>query len=835
MADFSGKLLELRRILKLHANWLLYATIGESALTESELAALRTYGKLPMYAPLDLISKSYFSGRMRATKKTSEFKDATKIESAILTPAEESALEGAKHKSILRLENVANAALGSPTGAKAWSKAAKTEFQIAKIQGIANTIANKSDLYGASAGPDSDVSVIPAKNCCEDCRFNYVGPDGNPRVFKLADLMNAGSNADAGTIHTRTGGLHAKWKTTLPPLHPSCGCLLMYVPPGHGWVGGKLSLLNKSLFLEHISKANGSRMEATVKPTGAPSLNEEPGAASLPGAAAPGNVAGPGRPPGLPPKPGSGSGGPGGGPVFQACPWQKCPIGHHKPGSAVYMEHAQYAKSAGEMTPAAEEQEQKALSAASSKFDAQPHPRQVIADSLKNGKIGAAKKLGEEEGAGISTSYKVSLVGGGNACAKPPMKFSDLMYHGMAFADGGPSIPKNSAHKNEASASDFSTMLGMEHVPVTTVRQHDGGDGIDHKGPLSMQQWQDDYRALPSHAPSYNALLDAVPEAHREAMHQKLSEIACMDIAMNNNDRHTGNLVFSKDMTDVKAIDNSLSFAAGMAGHKNMLHSRMTQAGKPLKMPDHMLERVKNQSLDSTVRSLPNLEPWQAAQAHVRMKYLAHLQETHGHIPIEVTRYATVTAAAEGMSHDLIRDQYGSAYRVPKSAGWANGHDERLDEANAAHDRWEMPDQLYARFAKAYVDGKVGSGSASDRSTLRMFRPAFPTGSGHAAKGAGFEHGSFAADQHQEYWKSIPEWDGGMSSWPKDGAEASPTRVAPEMPKTEKPVDVTPDPGTVKQRKVKPKVSTFENAPTERASVEKSLYLARPKSKFSLT
>ncbi|NJL53709.1 hypothetical protein HC928_00290 [bacterium] len=73
----SKKLQELRRLVRLHANWLVYATLGESALSKEEIQELRDYGKLPMDKTLDLADKAFALGRLKALLKKSEYKDVS--------------------------------------------------------------------------------------------------------------------------------------------------------------------------------------------------------------------------------------------------------------------------------------------------------------------------------------------------------------------------------------------------------------------------------------------------------------------------------------------------------------------------------------------------------------------------------------------------------------------------------------------------------------------------------------------------------------------------------------------------------------------------------------
>ena len=353
---FSQKMKELRRIAKLHANWLVYATLGESAITKEDLEELKRYGKLPVEASLNLVDRSYLLGRLKALLKRSEyrqvsFEDAVeKASSMKLSPLEELVVEQARLKAGAYLRTVAadinngiydalSASIGQAvteatvkgtvadevalaliykktaqelassiaaklqtSDKKRWIATAKTELHRAKVAGHAQAIINKIDIYQHSDGPDSEVSVVPSDRCCDDCRMLYLDSSGNPKVFRLSALISAGSNADPGVSHSKTKGVHTHWKATLPPLHPNCGCQLLYIPPGYGWKAGKLDILNKALFEISLAKArpgvSSTEMSATVAPKGPVGAKKEPGMPSVAGVAAPGNVPGPGRPPG---------------------------------------------------------------------------------------------------------------------------------------------------------------------------------------------------------------------------------------------------------------------------------------------------------------------------------------------------------------------------------------------------------------------------------------------------------------------------------------------------------------------------------------------------------
>jgi len=881
--SFSHKMQELKRVVKLHANWLIYATLGESALTKLEVEELKNYGKLPMDESLDLTDTSFFLGRMRAIMKRTEYtkvnyQEAVAKKDGKTSAVENLAIEQARLRAVLSLKTVADTianktyaslaqALGKAvsdaitnkvdasnltaaykkaaqeltsdlanklqsSNKKNWKAAAQTELHAAKISGTAQTIANKIDIYENSDGPDSYVAVIPAKTCCKDCEDHYLDDDGNPRIFKLSELMSAGSNTDPGTDHTKRQGKHLNWKTTLPPLHPNCGCQLIYIPPGYGWDNGKLTLLNKSLFLDSLHKARSGvqgGIASTVKPKGPPSAAKEPGHPSVPGAAAPGNVAGPGRPPGVGNKPPGGSGGP----QYSPCPFgggSEC-IKHggngatmHKPNGSIMKRHQEaMARGAKPVTPEAQEAQRKQQEAAAQKYNVTPHPRDEILTHLSEGDISSAKALGQDEGKGVIDSYKVTIAGNGSGCMKPPMQFRPEVYEGLFPADGGPSLPKDSTHKSEAAAYQVSLSLGLDHVPPTVIRVHDGSQDVKHIGPTSIQHWQENYKPLMITHPDASDL-SFIPKEHKEKIVNKLSEIACLDIVNNNNDRHMNNLVFSEDLSDVKAIDNGFAFAAGMAGHKNAIHRQLHREFGGLKVPDHLMTRFKNQSLDQTMRACEGLTDWQKVQTHLRMKYLAYIQEQHGYIPIEITRYAAVHAQSnnEGsIKHEDIFKVGGTPYRAPPSFGWEADDEKRVEQIKKAVDNWEMPDQLFARFVKSYTNGELGDIHPEEQALLQKMKPAFKTGTGHELENGG------VADKHKEahdkYWDSIPSWQP-MSHWPKNDEQAKPLRTPPKIPENvTTPTPIAQEPGTSKQRPSKKKQMLELGTSKQRPSKKKQM------------
>jgi hypothetical protein len=863
---FSQKMKELRHVAKLHANWLIYATLGESAVTKEELDELIKYKKLPMGSSLDLVDKSYLLGRLKAILKASEYKQVSyeeateKTESMKLSSLEELVVEQVKLKAGTYLKNlsteinngvydslsqaigkaVSEAAVSNAvadevalaviykktaqqlasdlaarlqTGAKKnWTAVAKTELQRAKVAGHAQAIINKIDIYANSDGVNSDVSIIPAKECCSDCRDHYLDAKGNPKVFKLADLLSAGSNADDGVSHTKRNGKHTNWKTTLPPLHPNCGCQLFYIPPGYGWKSGKMELLNKSLFEESIlrkarSGVRSAEMSATITPKGPPKPPEPAGGTSGGGTG--------GRPPaggGMAAPAGAGGGGNNN--KYSPCPFgggEECSkhggdgAENHEIGGEIFQAHmAAIAQGAKSTNPEAQKEQKDQAEAASAAYDAVPHPVAVIADYLESGKIASAKQLGRDDDEKITSlhvSFFVNFQGKGSGCMKPPPAFPPLVADGYGYADGLSNAPKGAGHLSEKAAYHVATWLGLDdHVPVTVVREHNGTDGISYEGEMSVQHWQDDSTTLPGldkkGINSYKDIIDAAPPEHKERLKKKFRELACLDFIINNNDRHIENIVVKQDLSDIRGIDHGLSFGSGLEGHKNGLQNSMHRAGENLTVPDHLFARLKAQSFDQTKRQLEGvgLQDWQVANVHLRMKYLVHLQEQHGEIPIEATRYATCRVTSE---EDFMEDQMSETtnrYVFPdKMLGWQselvmNPERERVtkgkytdeslkarkEEIDKTEANWEMPNQLFAKFAKEYISGGLNSDLTKDeKDEMYNSRVLIPTGTGIRNGGS--------IEARTAYWNSIPSWKP-MNGWGKAEARIAPVRVAPEVP-----------------------------------------------------
>lgn len=168
------------------------------------------------------------------------------------------ALNAARRESIEKLRSD----LGWSTGdwARDMKRIAVTEIMYSTQQGQADYLRKKY-------GEDVYVSRIPNPGACKHCIRLHIGPDGQPRVFKLSTLEEHGSNV---------GRKQNDWQAVVGPVHPNCVCNMISVPKGWGFneegdliPGGKLgeiyqepeelerALIEENLFYKSLkAKAN---------------------------------------------------------------------------------------------------------------------------------------------------------------------------------------------------------------------------------------------------------------------------------------------------------------------------------------------------------------------------------------------------------------------------------------------------------------------------------------------------------------------------------------------------------------------------------------------------
>ena len=98
-----------------------------------------------------------------------------------------------------------------------WSRVAVTEMNNAFQEGKLATIQK------ANKGRDPLVFKRVRGDACEECKEAYLTKGGIPRVFKLSELLAAGSNI---------GKARHERRATVGSLHPWCQCELQELPPG---------------------------------------------------------------------------------------------------------------------------------------------------------------------------------------------------------------------------------------------------------------------------------------------------------------------------------------------------------------------------------------------------------------------------------------------------------------------------------------------------------------------------------------------------------------------------------------------------------------------------
>jgi len=794
MRKIGERLRELRDVVRLHTNWFAVALLGKDAVSAEELQELVVYGKLPLDEALDLAKKSYILGRLQATLKSSDYKKlsyeevADAAELAHLTALEEYAVEQAKlHAAeglkglsdevaagvFNRLKDAVNSTVSESSvrsiiqdhtaialtekqpyqqlastlakelktaSGRNWQRVAATEMHRAKQIGTVQAIVNKLGPYKHSDGPDSMVRIIPNLDTCEDCSGHYL-ENGEPRVFRLSEILQAGSNADTGVKHTREGGRHAHWKTTLPPLHPGCGCRIEYSP-------GSLSKAVGDAPISAASKGSGSAPSVKV--------DAAPTPASIPGVAAPGNVAGPGRPSGTEKTQVAGTGktmpASSVSPEGQPEEMVDCPFGGgasckkhggngyktHKADGAIMAAHQEALDNGA--TPddpeAAQELVSKDRAAADAYSKYPPNDQQVLKDivEIRDTKEG----ISEEDMAeavkkgitGVSDSFKVRIKDNGHAAMKPGTVYDDKESGVLAGGDLG-QCPVGEFHNHEASAFDYSLLLGSAgSVPVATTRSHEGK-------PVSMAAWAEGFNPLGSqlHASgarlaargnNYKALLDSAPEGNRDALKQKVDEIICLSTASNGGDDHSDNWVVNSNFSDVRKIDNGASFGNSMFGSKNsmLMAAAKNSADGMFQMPDHVVSRMSTMSLGDMQKGLPKLQDWQVGQQFMRQQYMLHLQEANGGLDPE---YFLGTWANPRGNSAMLRPTKAASAPVE---GWGKNQGEATQKFYGRKQARQLPHQMFDSFCKQWMQDAAGDEkhphheAAKELNDLGIFMPA---------------------------------------------------------------------------------------------------------------
>lgn len=698
---------ELVKTIKQHIDWALFALLGPQVITDDDLKALKDRGLLPTDVSASLIENAFILGILQGVLTRGEWLSLTYeqlLEEAVRThtPIEMMAIQQVELTAAQHLKqlftDIADGAFAKLSETQEtivteatiqgiikektrlallsrqsyqqlaaelahtletdwrrdWRRVAETELQSAKVKGHAHAIANKVDIYSESDGPDSRVSVVPAPDACEDCRHHYLDSGGNPKIFKLSELMGAGSNADPDVSHKRGEGRHIHWKTTLPPLHPRCGCNLVFVPDGFHWSKGKLRSVHA------LDKGIGSPV---VTPKGPPKPPSTPKVPSLPGMAAPDNTPGPGRPSegGLKVQGGGGGSkiqyeywsGPGQPPAeggweqTERGAWRR-PLGSGGgPGQQEDPPQTPHAPLTTHVDPAVQRQ-------TATTWGKSGKSIAETMDHMKHGDFGVVDPLNHTDDLGrkqnLNSTFKVAIAGNGNALWKPEEVHTEDVRAGV--------VPPGTQQYREVAAHSLDSTLELGLVPPTAHRSYAGATG-------SLQAWAEDAKPwvlaiTPADTLYGGGLADVGGDTVSEGgarmseikrnwnvtaemikknpeLQEELSKLVVFDIVTNNTDRHLNNLMVTESdegKPKIVAIDNGLAFGNGMNGYRSRIHAQMHAAGYHVKIPEKLATRLDNMTLGDFKRSLleHNVEPWAATQSFLRAKYALHLQKTEGHL-----------------------------------------------------------------------------------------------------------------------------------------------------------------------------------------------------------
>ena len=272
----------LAEIVRQHAAWFIWRTLGSQAVTQGDVDRLKASGLLPMDVNVDSIKYAWVLGKLESILKENKWKNlpwdelVAEAEGRRLSPVEKLQLEAASLTAFTKFRGLAEdinsdlyERLAQATGkvvseaqvrgtikdivqtgvemnetylgvakqlvdslmepGRNWTRVAATELHAAQQRGYAAALYNREGIYEDAEGPDSEVFIRLDPHACEDCKRLYMDPStGHPKVFVLKDLV-----ANEGTNYQRPWRVNAR--PCVPPLHPHCYCRLSYKPPGWGW------------------------------------------------------------------------------------------------------------------------------------------------------------------------------------------------------------------------------------------------------------------------------------------------------------------------------------------------------------------------------------------------------------------------------------------------------------------------------------------------------------------------------------------------------------------------------------------------------------------------
>tara|TARA_R100001594_G_scaffold141713_1_gene187965 strand:+ start:584 stop:1537 length:954 start_codon:yes stop_codon:yes gene_type:complete len=302
-----AQLAELAAIIKQHTDLFLVSLLGKSVVTEKDIRDLIAAGLIPPETDPKLFEYSYVLGKVKAMLTSDKYRsltfdalkevagtawhkmeppsileqfriDAAKssagtavqgisddIKNGLFRNLEQSITNNLTEQIVVdKIRDVVVNALESrrtvsqlaydiPRELKSynrdWLRVASTEMHAVRTQGTVDAIQLKQGLYEGFP-EDSDeqrVVVRPTKGACPECRRDYLGANGKPKIWNLNDLLANGTNV----------GVPKKLrKPVLPPHHPWCLCEVDYVPPGFDYdAQGNLVLMRpEDLYKELVEE-----------------------------------------------------------------------------------------------------------------------------------------------------------------------------------------------------------------------------------------------------------------------------------------------------------------------------------------------------------------------------------------------------------------------------------------------------------------------------------------------------------------------------------------------------------------------------------------------------
>lgn len=291
---------KLVKIISQHSKWLTYVLLGDRYIKDEDLQELKRLGFLPTDIQAPTIKYAHVLGKLESVLKRAEWK-GLKWDQIVAeakqkyTPLEQRQIEASELSAYATLRNFegelqrgvfaalsqssdkvitegivrekiakeieAGVAFGKPfrevahslidsfkSSERNWHRVATNELHAARQKGMVMSIVQKEDIYRNSEGVGGDVAVQPNPSACDDCKKMYLGKDGNPKIFKLKELL-----ANEGSNYKRPWRENAR--PVIPPLHPNCYCVLRYIFPGWGWnEKGRFTVIDQEKHQAYLNK-----------------------------------------------------------------------------------------------------------------------------------------------------------------------------------------------------------------------------------------------------------------------------------------------------------------------------------------------------------------------------------------------------------------------------------------------------------------------------------------------------------------------------------------------------------------------------------------------------